>query len=201
MPMNLEQIKEYKDLLRRHRELLIEYEKILENFPNDENLSEILPTYPMFPLIIERRCAFAEHESSYIGFFMGPGERNIGLKELRDFTKDAKDLIIVDPYIFSGPRSVADEVAQDLVKSARIDGKKLKRIHIVYDQSNVTNAVKKSITNKIEANSVHLTIAHSEILHDRVWIADRARALAVGTSLNGYWKQGCVFTSASENRS
>lgn len=112
---------------------------------------------------------------------VGPGERSDGVKRISDFTKNAKHLVIVDPYAYRG--NGADYV-RDLAEAAGIgDGSSLEKIHIIYERSN-RNATFEGIAACAAQADVTLTDRRTELLHDRVWIADGKRGLVVGTSLN-----------------
>lgn len=190
--MRTEQLKKYKELLHRYQTLLCEYEILLESFEEGESPEEIFPLHTMRPLIVERRCSLLEREPSLIEMLVAPGNRELGLKEIRDFTKDTEKLIVIDPYIFSGSKEAASQIAQEFARAARISGRQLRDVHIVYDLSHSTNAVKKAVEN-VAKTHVRLTMSTSEDMHDRVWIADRNRALAVGTSLNGIGKRAAFL--------
>lgn len=114
-----------------------------------------------------------------------PGDRNKGIKELSQFTKDTKKLMIIDPYFFSGSKGTATAIANDFKKSARIGSKSLKSIHIIYDDKNCTKKIANSISDLVKDSNVKLTTATTNTIHDRIWISDRNNALIVGTSLNG----------------
>lgn len=111
---------------------------------------------------------------------------------------DAESLIIVDPYVFSGPRSSAEQISNDLKKSARIGGKSLRRVHFVYDSDNVTATLRSSVRKLLATESVKMTEAQTGELHDRVWIADRKRGIVVGTSLNGIGERAAFLLPLPE---
>lgn len=114
-----------------------------------------------------------------------PGEREKGLNEIRDFTVDAESLIVIDPYLFSGPSNSATKIAQDFSHCARLDenDNQLQVISIIHGRS-VTNAVKSAILGTA-SGSLRFNVKESDVFHDRVWIADGDRGLVIGTSLNG----------------
>ena len=179
----------YLEFVRKYNSLMKEYEELL----SDSNFDERdLPHFP-FPLFrerrvyIERQCAFAQESEKYMQMLTLPGQRASGLQEIRDFTSETESLIIVDPYIFSGPGDKAEAITNDFKKSVRAAGKYIKRIHFVYDPEpkNTTNAIRNSIKQMLNDESVHVTEAQSNVLHDRIWISDRKRAIVFGTSLNG----------------
>lgn len=128
-----------------------------------------------------------------LAFLTLPGERETGLKELRDFTSEAKSLIIVDRYIFSGKKENAEQIAKEFSRSARLAGKWLKQIHFVHDPSQTTQEIEKHVTQRLNDEDVRMTSAHVTEIHDRIWIADRKRAIVVGTSLNGIGKRSLAM--------
>ena len=134
---------------------------------------------------VERSCPLSNSGSNQIHMLTKPGERSNGLKELRDFTRESESLIIVDPYFFSGKKTNAEKITDDLERCTRAKQKSLKRVHVIFDSSSETQSVRKCITNMFKSNGVHLSMATTDEVHDRVWVSDRERALVVGTSLNG----------------
>lgn len=185
------------DLIRRSKELMSEYEQFLLDIgESDEALSaaDLAVLWPYHRTIyVERKCALADTNEEHLQLLTAPGQRSLGLKELRDFTVDAKSLIIVDPYIFSGEQSSAKQISDELKKSARIGGRSLKRIHFIYDPAKVTIAIKNSVKELLASKSVRMTEAKTAELHDRVWITDRKRGIVVGTSLNGIGKRAAFL--------
>jgi len=178
----------YKDLLRRQRELDREYETLLEQQDCLVQGTSLLPPrlrQANRVVYINKRCALDRTDDGTLHFLTLPGQRAGGLSELRDFTRNAVDLIIVDPYIFNGRAERGIDIAENFKKSARVCGRWLKRIHFVYDPSQTTRAVKSRILKTLKDESIVASSCESKLIHDRVWIADRKRALVVGTSFNG----------------
>jgi len=181
---------QYRDLLRRQRDLDRAYEALLDQQEDVAEGHSLLPPNLRHPgrlVYINRRCALDRADDGTLHFVTLPGQRTVGLKELRDFTVEAEDLIIVDPYVFSGPAERASNIAEDFKRTARVGGKWLKRIHFIYDSSTkcTTKTVKAAISHVLKDSSVKMSSRPSNLMHDRVWIADRKRALVVGTSFNG----------------
>jgi len=173
----------------RYLDFMMEYEELLADNDFDESHlgRHIFPPFRERRVHIERQCAFAQESEKYIQMLTLPGQRASGLREIRDFTSGTESLIIVDPYIFSGSGDKADAITDELKKSVRATGKCIKRIHFVYDPQpdKTTNAIRNSIKKMLKEESVHVTESQSNVLHDRIWISDRKRAIVVGTSLNG----------------
>ena len=179
---------EYRSLLRRQRELSREYDALVDRLI-EEGQETPFPSpgigWPSRTVYVERRCALERDADGNMQFVTLPGQRAIGLKELRDFTDQTEDLIVVDPYVFSGTRGSASAIAEEFKRAARVGGKFLKRIHFVCDAGHTTNAVRSEIVALCLKHKVHFTERNTNTVHDRVWIANRARGLVVGTSFNG----------------
>lgn len=180
----------YLDMLRKYNSLMMEYEELLysDDFKEEDLLHEIpFPPFHRHRIYIERQCAFAQEPGKNMEMLTLPGQRASGLREIRDFTAGTGSLIIVDPYIFSGRSEDAEKIAADFKKTVRAAGKHLDRIHFVYDEdpSKTTTAIRSSIKKMLKEESVNVTEAKSDILHDRIWISDRNKAIVVGSSLNG----------------
>ncbi|MCK8136718.1 hypothetical protein [Pseudoalteromonas sp. 2CM28B] len=192
----------YLSLLRKQRELMFEYENMLEEVDLFEH-----PELLNFPMLIDRhkrvyvenRCPLRESKNDSLQLLTKPGERNSGLKELRDFTRESESLIIIDPYFFSGESSKAQIIASDVEKCTRAKQRFLKRVHVVYDPSSQTKAVKKYIEEMFKNNSIYFSTSTTDEVHDRVWISDRNRALVVGTSLNGIGNRAAFLLPLPES--
>jgi len=118
------------------------------------------------------------------------GGRHLGLKEIRDFTRDATNLIVIDPYAYGGEKATAGEYAKEFARAARFRSKVLEAVHIVYSSRHgKAHAVKKALADSARNDGVRLTDCDCDSIHDRVWIKDRAEGLAVGTSLGGLGKR------------
>lgn len=96
------------------------------------------------------------------------------------------DLIITDPYLFTSSRkgdsqdyaaSVVGMIAPALTNGLRITA-------IVSPQKDDT--VRTAVLEQLDARGqdLDITVVESHDFHDRFWIADRARGIVVGTSLN-----------------
>ena len=179
---------QYTSLLRRQRELSREYDALLDRLAEEGTEAQFPPPgigWSSRTVYLERRCALERDADGNMHLVTFPGQRAIGLKELRDFTDQTEDLIVVDPYVFSGTRGSAPDVAEEFKRAARVGGKSLKRVHFIYDTGHTTHAVRSEIEALCAKNKVRMTEHSTDTIHDRVWIADRTRGLVVGTSFNG----------------
>ena len=186
--MNPSAREEYRALLRRQRDLTRDYERLLDKLHEEGESATLLPTcigWPTPPVYVERRCALDRDIDGNMHLVTLPGQRAVGLKELRDFTSQVESLIIVDQYMFSGDGGTASAIAEDFKRTARIAGKRLNRVHFIYDPSHATKAICDEIAKQLAQHKVHMSERHTNIVHDRLWIADRSRALVIGTSFNG----------------
>ena len=181
----------YLDFVSKYNSLMKEYEELLASSELDESRLDHLP-FPAFHecrIYVERQCGFAQEFEKHLQMLTLPRQRAYGLREIRDFTSETESLIIVDPFIFSGPSDRAEAITNELKKSVRAAGKRkhIKRIHFVYgtEPGNTTKDIRNRIMQMLKENSVQVTEAQSNVLHDRIWISDRKRAIVVGTSLNG----------------
>lgn len=97
------------------------------------------------------------------------------------------DLIITDPYLFTGSRkrdsdiyaaSVVGMIAPALAKGLRITA--------IVSPSQNDDTVRTAVLDQLHARGqdFDIKVVESHDFHDRFWIADRARGLVVGTSLN-----------------
>jgi hypothetical protein len=96
-----------------------------------------------------------------------------------------EELIIIDRYLL--PKQCPDCV--DILMSAItpvLD--RIKRLVVVVSQSHDPAHID-AIRNRLKGGKCELVCRASEAFHDRFWIADRKRALFVGTSLNGLGKR------------
>jgi hypothetical protein len=120
--------------------------------------------------------------------------RNTGLKEIRDFTSDCQELIIIDPYIFGGETEKASKYIKEFKKSSRINNTKLNNIHIIYSSKHGnTKKIKNGIKKLASDNNCTLTSCDSDLIHDRIWIKDKSDAIVVGTSFGGIGKRLCFL--------
>src|SRR5690606_26053505 len=120
--------------------------------------------------------------------------RESGLKEIRDFTKNARSLIVIDPYIFGGKNDVADRYIEEFKKSSRIDNQNLERLHLIYSSKHGnTKAIKTGIKKLAQKNNCVITSCDTEEIHDRIWIKNNNDAIVVGTSFGGIGNRVCFI--------
>jgi hypothetical protein len=134
--------------------------------------------------MVHERCPLRD-DPDLTHLLVSPGNRSDGLRELRDFTADISKLTVLDPYFFSGDARLAPDIADEFVRTARAGQGHLKAVHVVRDAKRDTKAVFTGIKRALVKSGVRLTYSSSSELHDRVWIGDGKRAVAVGTSFGG----------------
>lgn len=188
--MNDELLNAYKRLLNEQTSLMSDYRKLLAESESDERLAIILKKYPLFfpYMVVENRCPLADRQSKDIMDLMVGGSSKAGHRHLDEFTHDASNLIIIDPYFFKTPPKELLGV---------INGSELSHIHVVYDHSKApkNSKLKKVLMDK----KINLTSADSSDIHDRIWIKNISagkvdcRAKVVGTSLNGLGKKAAFI--------
>lgn len=101
------------------------------------------------------------------------------------------ELLITDPFLFTGSRkSDCHDYAASVVRMIAptlADG-----LHItaIVSSSQNNETVRTAVLDQLHARGqkLEVTVVESNDFHDRFWIADRARGLVIGTSLN---KIGC----------
>lgn len=135
-----------------------------------------------------RQCPFVERKSNAGGtleFMVAPGDKSKGYKELRDFTRGAERVIVVDPYFYTVEKSAVSEHVEYLKKSLWIGN--IRQLHVVYSakQNGKTSAAQSALKIACIDAGCRYSEKHTNEIHDRIWIADRKRAVVVGTSFNG----------------
>lgn len=208
-------------ILRQQRNLIGELLKRLKNSEekiSSEDLREIFwyrfqPFYDEY--LIEKldeinnrlkeascQCRYSEETDVIMKMLIAPRQgkadikenRNTGLKEIRDFTKDTKELIIIDPYIFGGETDKASTYIEEFKRCSRIDSQSINNIHIIYSSGHGnTAAIKNGIKKLASDNNCSLTSYNSDKIHDRVWIKDKSEAIVVGTSFGGIGNRLCFI--------
>lgn len=115
-----------------------------------------------------------------------PQEKRRGLTHLRDFTRDAIHLTVIDPYIYGGKTRESMRHVEDFTLSASI-GKNdsLKSIHVVYDHDKKTTKIRSEIKKCVKDSGIAFTDKSTSAIHDRIWIKDNTEAIVTGTSLGG----------------
>lgn len=113
-------------------------------------------------------------------------QRNLGLEKIRNFTKDAEKLIIIDPYFFAGSSSDVNIWLEEVKKASRLQ--KLKCLNIIYDKSNENKIYITKIKQIANNFNCKLTTSPASYIHDRVWIKNRENAILVGGSFGGIGK-------------
>jgi hypothetical protein len=148
------------------------------------------------------QCRYSEETDGILKTMIAPGQgqadfkeiRNTGLKEIRDFTKDAKELIIIDPYIFAGATDKASAYIEEFKRCSRIDNQSINKIHIIYSSRHGnTPAIKNGIKKLASDYNCSLTSYDSDKIHDRIWIKDKTEAIVVGTSFGGIGNRLCFI--------
>lgn len=179
--MNNELERRYRSILEQYAELLQEW---LDLFPEGQDgLPDLFPPFHLLAVLRDDRRLRGSPNLSY--WLVAPNARPDGLRELRDFTKDVERLTIVDPYFFAGVTAKAKDIAREFARTARVEAKTLKSVHIIRNNEKDNKAVLTAIKRTLRDSSVRLTHSSTQEVHDRVWIRDTQQAVVVGTSFNG----------------
>jgi len=140
------------------------------------------------------RCRFSAGEANGITHFLtAKGERKETLKDLRLWVKNAKHLIIADPYFMQGDptgwdwknlpdrdrKSKAHEYATE-VAGILGDVSEVDIFHLPSPPKELRTAMK-----KVAFRGRNFTTYETTDIHDRVWIKDRDEARIIGTSFGG----------------
>ena len=111
-------------------------------------------------------------------------DRGQGLRDIRAFTSGTTKLIVIDPYAYAGESRESGRYVSELAKAAHLP--ELKALHVVFSSSRGNTAlIRKGIARVARESGAKFTDTDSDLIHDRIWIADRERALVVGTSFGG----------------
>lgn len=96
---------------------------------------------------------------------------------LEQIKSEGADLVIIDPYILSGPDLNYTNTLINILKKAKAK----KYTIITTDQNNIDNTCKNNILKEFP----DIEIIYTKKIHDRFWICNRKTGFYVGTSLNG----------------
>ncbi len=141
------------------------------------------------------RCAFGGQDAQRaIELLVTPGRRAEGLSEIREFTRGARSLIVVDPYIYGGEGLGAEEYVESLAKSLRLQSESLTQLHVVYSSAHGnTKKIRTAFKCVLGKAGVQATHTDSPVVHDRIWVRDRSAAIVVGNSYGGLGRERASF--------
>jgi hypothetical protein len=108
-----------------------------------------------------------------------------GINELKKFSENANSLIIIDPYIYNVNEGMIDNYLSLFIESTSLEFGKLCYLHIITNQKKINKLIHNKIQEKCAAYKCLLSEAFTKDIHDRIWIKDCSKAIAVGTSLTG----------------
>jgi hypothetical protein len=146
-------------------------------------------------------CRFAQQDTGVMQMMVASKNvdaesRQAGIKEIRDFTYKASQLIVIDPYLYGGESEErsAMKYLEDFEKSSRINQLSLKELHVIYSSSHgQTKNIKHGIKRLANDYGCEYTESNTDKIHDRIWIKDRKDAIVVGTSLRGLGNRLCFI--------
>jgi len=107
--------------------------------------------------------------------------RELALLSLRNRVKNAKTLVICDPYILTiregdDPEDYVHQLREVLPES-------LSKLVLVHSQTKENHLMREIIIHTFP-NSLPVHIFKCSAIHDRVWIVDNKSAFVTGTSFN-----------------
>lgn len=191
--MNDDLLTAYERLLNEQAKLLTEYRKFLEHAGGDDDgeLRYLLKKHRLFfpHVVIENQCPLASAERNrHMHLMVDNSKSKVGHQHLSEFTQDASDLIIVDPYLFPKTGKCEEHTKRFL---DMISLKKTQRIHVVVDKRKLSSELYDNVQQELSKSNIEITKHETDKIHDRIWIKnisagkDCCRAKVVGTSLNG----------------
>jgi hypothetical protein len=136
-------------------------------------------------------CRFTSEEAGVMKLLVAPGMGRLGVKHLRDFTNGAERVTVIDPYFFRCGLRQVSEAVERIADATCLKKNALKVLHVVHlpERGGNQGAGERALLHAVKdlAGKSHIRFSHkaSRDVHDRVWVADGKRAVAVGTSLNG----------------
>lgn len=107
------------------------------------------------------------------------------LSHIRDFTKGASELTIIDPYLVGGKNVDTSTYLDDFKNTIRLEGGLLKKLHLIFDGGNITKSVKTGLKQIVSKAGCSLVMHETDKIHDRIWIKDKREAIIIGTSFGG----------------
>jgi hypothetical protein len=104
---------------------------------------------------------------------------------LKDFTRGAIKLTIIDPYICK-PLTTEAEYVTFLADAVNLSGGVLKKLHLILSKrpDRFNPGVLSALTAICKRHNCTVTDKETDEIHDRIWIKDDTGARAVGSSLN-----------------
>ncbi|OKH32227.1 hypothetical protein NIES2101_40820 [Calothrix sp. HK-06] len=143
--------------------------KILDNITQYQNTSPLSPRNLVTPV--------------------GRSARGEGINYLKEFTKDARELIIIDPYIFIvKSEDYIDAYLKEFFDAINIRTNKnnIESIRIIYDkwEPDISDIIRDTMYSATNPRKI-FKLKASKKIHDRIWIKNKKSAMFVGTSFNG----------------
>lgn len=125
--------------------------------------------------------------------------RQEALRRLRQFSNGAANLTVVDPYLFGDRTLDPNGYVDELIRATGVGSPELKRLHVVFDSSRGNNKyLRRQLTEKAISAGTTFSEKDTNLFHDRIWLADRQRAVLVGTSFGGLGNRLCFIVDLPE---
>lgn len=111
-----------------------------------------------------------------------------------------KSLLIIDPYLY--PNNPDTDYESYFISIFGESIEKCNELNIITSEDRNTT-IESSISKEIKSVNPNIKIntKYSKVFHDRFWIADEARGLFVGTSLNGIGRRYAIIDYLDERDS
>jgi len=108
------------------------------------------------------------------------------LKEMLEQLVPESHFAVVDRFLFPDEKKCPSDYLDTLVQVLEPAARRVKELLVVTEKKHNAH-LRSALEQRLKALSPGCRFRHccSESFHDRFWIADRARGLFVGTSLNG----------------
>jgi hypothetical protein len=150
-------------------------------------------------------CRFSSEDAGVMKLLVAPGDSRVGVKYLRDFTNGAERVTVIDPYIFNCGVDQVPEAVEHFADATCLKKNALKALHVVHlpvvagNRGAGGRAVLHAVKDLAGKNHIRFSHKESREIHDRVWVADGKRAVAVGTSLNGLGTRAAFILALPED--
>src|SRR5581483_753118 len=164
-------------------------------FENEELETRLRRIEAGLARLLERSasCRFSSEQAEGVARLIlgvGAGARAEASMFLRDMLVGASEITICDPYLLVPYR---DQTASVYVAALiEVLPQQLRRLEIFTKPRTRNREVAALLMAACRQRGIRIEARRTDVLHDRVWVADHDRAYAVGTSFNGLGAR-CAF--------
>jgi len=125
---------------------------------------------------------------------VAPGSARFGIEHLRDFTRRATSLTVIDPYLFQCCVGTEAEYVTSFVSATSIDVAP-RAVCLIHHPKHITSEIMDRILDACKTHRCSVQVSGTQRVHDRYWICDGTRGLHVGTSLNSLGRRLSTISS------